>query len=205
MCGHHAPRCCRRGLLLREYLGLARVRQAISPCYTTLTLTFGLTLESTTLILTLIQIQIQTPTRPRTALPSVLPHARHDTLTIPGRLVALLDRSGHVIDPPHADLSVRRCASGTPLRSAGMVDAPRPLVGGCAREGDASYDPSAEVHVPQACSTYLAMCLSTCLHCSTSLPPLFYRSYHHPPASSGVRGAPRSGACRLHDACRAQL
>ena len=138
----------------------------------TLTLTFGLTLEpnpnpnpnpnSNTTTNTHI------PAHPRFR---ACYHARHDTLTIPGRLVALLDRSGHVIDPPHADLSARRCASGTPLRSAGMVDAPRPLVGGCAREGDASYDASAEVHVPQVLdvSSHVSICLSTCLHCSTSL------------------------------------
>ena len=124
---------------------------------------------------------------------------------MPGGLVALLDRSGHVIDPPHGNLSVRRCASGTPLRSAGMVDAPRPLVGGCAREGDASYDASAEVHVPQVfdVSSHVSIYLPALLY----LPPPFYRSSHisHHPASSGVRGAPRGGARRLHDAYRAQL
>ena len=81
--------------------------------------------------------------------------------------MALLDRSGATLGPPLA--GVHRCASGTPLRSAGVADVPRPLVGGCAREIDGSYDPSVEVHVPQACSTYLPIhvylsaFLSSCL------------------------------------------
>ena len=134
------------------------MRQAIGPAYPALSLT---------------QTLIRTPTRP-TPLTTLL-----TTPLLPGRLVALLDRSGVTLGPPPA--GVHRCASGTPLRSAGVADVPRPLVGGCAREIDPSYDPSVEVHVPQVCSTclpiyiYLSAFLSCLeLYVSTVLPIVLF-------------------------------
>jgi len=72
----------------------------------------------------------------------------------------------------------RRCPRGTPLQRFGVVSARRLLLAGCMLSTDVSYDPLAEVHVQQVCtSPRLSWLVTGCLfHGAVNYNPLASQS-----------------------------
>ena len=74
-----------------------------------------------------------------------------------GRSIAVTPRYGGAATTlpynPEKQTTLSRCPAGTPLEGPGKVSVKSLIVGGCMIAGDTNFAASAEIHVPEACST----------------------------------------------------